>query len=430
MQGLYFFLNVAILGLIALGHLINNKNLGGFLLFLTSIPYVAADIPSAPFPDLLFGDFSEFVVENFGTNISLSTVLVILLSVTNNTELLSLHFKQNNKGYSTSWIRALSRALKEKLGYNIWETLFLPEDNSTFVSDNDIVTISKKLDAFSKKLKIYPYSRNNKFTGTLKPISHDILQPALLICPISSVCLTAGCNYSFLQQKAKDNDIPRVSLIKGTTIHSNVHVISGKCQKCKTIYHADHERSLPLQSNLNEGINLFLNNARYVKIGQNLWADRNFSRSVIHAMHDLHASASGYRNFFAHAYGNDSLKLFRRHIAAAFVQESTRGISQESGIEYSFQAKTTMKVDEITHDAFRKLGNDGVIHLAETHSCDECLQPFRNLLGTVDPNAKGVRMVVIDGIVVGPKVIINFVSLKSNFLSIFSIVHILTVHRI
>ena len=52
----------------------------------------------ASFPRIPFKDFSDFILENFGPTISLPTVITVLLSMTNNTELLSLHFKQSKNG--------------------------------------------------------------------------------------------------------------------------------------------------------------------------------------------------------------------------------------------------------------------------------------------------------------------------------------------
>ena len=37
---------------------------------------------------------------------------------------------------------------------------------------------------------------------------------------------------------------------------------------------------------------VYLNSAKYIKLGGNLWADRLFTSSVINAMYSFHASAS------------------------------------------------------------------------------------------------------------------------------------------
>ena len=48
------------------------------------------------FPDLTFKVFSEFVFSHFGSQVSLATVLVLLFTMTENPELLSLHDRQQN----------------------------------------------------------------------------------------------------------------------------------------------------------------------------------------------------------------------------------------------------------------------------------------------------------------------------------------------
>ena len=43
--------------------------------------------------------------------------------MTNNTELVSLHFKQAEKGGSTAWMKCLARAIKDQLGPDRTQTL-------------------------------------------------------------------------------------------------------------------------------------------------------------------------------------------------------------------------------------------------------------------------------------------------------------------
>src|ERR1700678_2746927 len=78
---------------------------------LIFIPHVMASPQSGPFPSVAFKDFSNFILGHFGPAISLPTVIMLLLSMTNNTELLSLHFKQDRRGGTTSWIRCLLWAI-------------------------------------------------------------------------------------------------------------------------------------------------------------------------------------------------------------------------------------------------------------------------------------------------------------------------------
>ena len=401
-------------------------------LALCFIPCVMAIPESASFPNIVFKDFSDFILENFGPNISLSTAVMVLFSMTNNTEVLSLHFKQSKKGKTTAWIRCLARGIKEQLGSVATKTLFFEHELSLFETTDveypDIVLLSQKLSKLSQVLMLYPYNHKEKFTGTLKPISHKSTQPALLICPNTSVCLTSGCNYSCLYKSSSSiQDIAYATLIEDTTIHSRVQVLGGKCSTCKTIYYADHE-CIP-ESKPEIAKQFYLNSARYLKIGKNLWVDRKFSTGVLNATYDLHASTAGWMNHFNNMYGDESFAISHRQIWSAFLQESIRQVSEASGID--FIINDAASDEDIMHAAFVILGNQGIIEITKNHSCAECSQPYReksdfiansnnpsDLLGVDNDNSmpqstesamiidnyQNVTMVVIDGIVVGTKV--------------------------
>jgi len=124
-----------------------------------------------------------------------------------------------------------------------------------------------------------------------------------------------------------------VTLIKGTSVHHNVQLLSGFCSNCKTIYYADHECTPASEDT--EAMKLFLNSAHYPKAGKKLWVDRQFSVAALNAIYDLHASASGWMNFFNDTYGNEGLQLSCHQIWAAFVHESIRQVSDASGVDFS-----------------------------------------------------------------------------------------------
>jgi len=65
-------------------------------------------------------------------------------------------------------------------------------------------------------------------------------------------------------------------------------------------------------------------------------------------------------------------------------------------------------IDTITEEAFNILGNDGQLNIAHNHSCSECTKPFKQSVqeSIGDPSAAPFKMVVLDGIVMGPTVCI------------------------
>ena len=67
------------------------------ILALSFLPTVNATNPEQNFPDISFEEFNRFISNNFGSKISLSTVLMALLTMTNNSELLSLHIKNQTQ---------------------------------------------------------------------------------------------------------------------------------------------------------------------------------------------------------------------------------------------------------------------------------------------------------------------------------------------
>jgi len=94
------------------------------LFFLSWLPTVNAQKPSIPrsFPNPTFQAFSNFILSNFHSEISLTTTLLILFSLIENSELLNLHAHQTHPAYSdenltqaSGWMKTLARGLAERL---------------------------------------------------------------------------------------------------------------------------------------------------------------------------------------------------------------------------------------------------------------------------------------------------------------------------
>ena len=116
-----------------------------------------------------------------------------------------------------------------------------------------------------------------------------------------------------------------MTVVKGSDIYQNVPVLAGQCSKCKTLYSADHETlSEAVSEEETRNRRIYLNSAKYLKVGQSSWVDRVFSNAVINGMYSFHASASAYREYWNNNFGADkSFELSCCHIWQAFVQEST-----------------------------------------------------------------------------------------------------------
>ena len=394
------------------------------------------------FPDITFDIFSKFIETNFDHRITLATVLMLLLTMIENVDLLSLHgrqqnamFQEENSVVATGWIKALARQMMKKM-----EKKPLLSESSSMSTDEKIRALGLKLDSLSKLLKLYPYNKKGKFKGKLKPVSKAEIQPLHLICPEAVICQTATCNPRSLVQFTRQRDIPLVTLIKGFTVHDHVPVVCGQCPKCSTLYYADHERVSSEQPG--EYDRVYLNSAKYIKIGKNLWVDRLFTSAVLSGFYNFHTSAATYATFW-NSISQVALPgvkdLARRHIWQAFVQESIRFIASKEGI--TFTIPDNLPINQVTKEAFEILGSNGIIPGSLEHSCAECTQKYRSradfipnanadhsatvgmedvdvtvtTAGNVESENGVVKMVVVDGIVMGHTVSLIVIEREWNY---------------
>ncbi|KAF8810538.1 hypothetical protein BYT27DRAFT_7014633, partial [Phlegmacium glaucopus] len=178
-----------------------------------------------------------------------------------------------------------------------------------------------------------------------------------------------------LRQSTRDRDIPKVTLITGNIAYKNVAVLSGKCPRCDTIYYADHES---LDKHTDNPQKVYLNSAKYLKVGKGVWVDRVFSSAVVNAIYSFHASAAAYTEFWNNSYASSnpesSCLVSRRIIWKAFVEESIRVIG--SAVNQHLTLSNNLSISEITQEAFKHLGHNGLISVANGHACSECTQPY------------------------------------------------------
>ena len=303
--------------------------------------------------------------------------------------------------------------------------------------------LSGKLDKLAGCLKLSTFDEKGNYKGKLLPPSHSKIEPAYVICPPSFACETQSCSPRSLCQSTKTSDIPLVTLIKGQTVYQDVPVLTGKCTNCKTLYAANHERFEDTSTIQNTFKRVYLNSAKYLKIGQSIWADRGFAMAAINAMYNFHASASAFSEYWNNTYRTKEISISRAHVWQAFVQQSVRTIAEESGIDAELDDGLNIK--EVTTQAFSLLGEDGIIRASEGHACDECTQKHKDTSDVVfnnpaavvgvdatdddipalaaapeemevdapqvtpdedmDPDdIPNIKMVVVDGIVMGPQV--------------------------
>ena len=352
----------------------------------------------SPFPDITFRDFSQFIGQHFSSKISLSTVLVILFSLTENPDLLNLHARQQyvqcegeNQTVLSGWMKGLARAVKKSIDQNQKKPLKMKNVAKEMEEEEEIATFSIKLNALTKLLDLHPYDEHGKLKGKLQPVSHKLIQPVHVLCPNSMECETASCNSRSLLQSTRTRDIPQVTLIKDSVIYYDVFVFTGECPTCKTKYLADHERAAEVGESRKYN-RVYLNSASYLKIGQSVWVDRAFGRGVLNGIYNFHASASAYAEYWNNSVWKHQSVNFkgitRRQVWQAFVQESIRTIASTYRTDLTLQ--DGLAIDEVTKEAFEVLGQNGIIQAAKEHHCSECTHAYKrttDIRASADPAA-------------------------------------------
>jgi len=361
------------------------------------LPLVYAAPTKAPFPNLPFHIFSDMIQNTFHPDISLATVLILLFTLTENTDLLNLHARQQHPHFegekrASGWLLMLARILCAKFDEPTQNTLFTPAQQHLVLSDQQKhKTIAEKLVNFTDSLSLNPYNENGHFSALLQPVSHYSIQPIHVITPNTSTCITPSCQPRALLVGSRWRDVPKVTLIKGksllytsdnllsnifkgTTLFDDAYVVPGKCPKCLHIYYADHDHipgQIPMRT--------FLNSAKYLKVGQSVWVDRVFSNAVLAGMYHFHASATAYTAFWNSSFWEDQKNIAnpitRRHIWQTFTQESIRSIAALS--QFNVSLCDHLSISDLACEAFNILGENGIIRAANQHACSECIQPYK-----------------------------------------------------
>jgi hypothetical protein len=201
-----------------------------WMILLSLIPVTyAMPVGERNFPDITFKAFTQFIGHQFSSKISLSTVLVILFSLTENTDLLNLHARQQyvqcegeNRIAVSGWMKCLAHAVKKSIDQNQRKPLKMENVEKNMDDKQEIMAFSLKLDAFARLLDLHPYNEHGQCQGKLQPVSHKLIQAVHVLCPNSMECETADCNSRSLLQNTRRRDIPEVTLIKDSVIYDNV----------------------------------------------------------------------------------------------------------------------------------------------------------------------------------------------------------------
>src|ERR1700678_1320190 len=116
------------------------------------------------------------------SRITLSQVLLVLFTITDNHDLLNLHARQQNPRYigeshssKSGWLKCLARALQEKLEEDNIK-LFRHYKKNQLSEKEEVDSITQKLDGLAKLLNLYPYGSDGQFQGKLKAVSYKSIK--------------------------------------------------------------------------------------------------------------------------------------------------------------------------------------------------------------------------------------------------------------
>jgi hypothetical protein len=151
-----------------------------FLQLLSPLIVVAFLCPGAnavqnkqPFPDIPFKVFSTFIEENFSSKISLATVLMLLFTLNENTDLLNLHQQQQNPQLKkveqwreiSAWIKSLAHEIQIQTTNAKFKTFFKKFDVLHSLPDTEVIDkLGIKLNAFANMLGLKTYGSDEGFT--------------------------------------------------------------------------------------------------------------------------------------------------------------------------------------------------------------------------------------------------------------------------
>ncbi len=293
--------SLPLLGLLMLLQIIVQLPSLSVLLFLLFCPGVQAAAPELSFSDVSFDIFNIFIQSTFSSKISLSTVLMLLFTITGNTDLLNLHARQQNSQFSyeqkrdsSPWMNSLARAIQRQTNKRKLKTLFKKKEISEdLMGEESKEMLSIKLNSFANLLGLNSFGPNGELIQKLAPVSNHDIQPILVLCPTSYECMDIECQSRSLLLWTRQQQIPEVTLIKGIKIFKRVSVLTGHCPKCKAVYAVDHETYGPP----NARKKTYLNDAQYFKVGQSTYVDCVFSNAVLNGIYNFHASTAAYAEF-------------------------------------------------------------------------------------------------------------------------------------
>jgi hypothetical protein len=358
------------------------KLLATLLFFFSMIPAARAH-EQIPFPDIPFTAFSEFVRECFHPDVSLSVVLVVFFTVIRNPGLLVLHLHRKpvmsdaaNRSQA-NWGSRMARHLLA--GWNSNTPVLRSIGRSETRRIEDLTYSIERL------LEVLKLTRTLRDSSEIPQISETEIKPLLFLTPPHIGCRTAACKKHPLQVNPQFDQTPIVTVIQGTNLLEGAVLLSGRCSKCESIGYPD--RATIANASGTGKLRMYHHSATYLKIGQNLWADRTFCSAVLQATYYF-ASTTSFTDFFCASFSPER-RLKRRNTYAAFVLESQLQVTAAHGRRMF--GPEGMSITDMVKSAGALIKN-GHLPIGFEHRCTDCEHDYvapepANLVAGVDPAA-------------------------------------------
>ncbi|KAF9486752.1 hypothetical protein BDN71DRAFT_1437354 [Pleurotus eryngii] len=95
--------------------------------------------------------------------------------------------------------------------------------------------------------------------------------------------------------KIKLSTVLMLLMTLGSQCLENVPVLAGRCSSCNSLYWVDHKQ---FTQNNGDDLCLYLNNAKYFKVGKSVWVDHIVSQAIVNANYSFHALMLGQHKYY------------------------------------------------------------------------------------------------------------------------------------
>lgn len=265
-----------------------------------------------------------------------------------NGEFLRLHYLQLLETHQNS-ISAWMRHLRRSIFLAVPDTPALDESqqDSLICSIADLLGLSHEF----------------VLDNTLFHLSPTLLGPSFPECRVCG---------AWLQMKRNSLDI---WILEDDSVHRG-KLVQGNCssRNCRASHFPDRYRC-----HVNGKLtSIYNSDAVYVRIGGNVWANRQLAATQSHLRYSTHISSEGFASFYSERYGRAmGYEMTSVHVWRLFVLHESLKLCRSVHSELACPSYTDVTaLCQKMQDRYFP-GDVKIIPGALEHKCDDCVHPFR-----------------------------------------------------